>query len=180
MKNILIIVFTILFSNMIFCQDKIITKHGNITFFSNSPAEDIKAENNQVLSIIDKKTGDIAITVLMKSFVFEKSLMQEHFNENYVESDKFPKAFFKGKINNFKELDKNEQIVTIDGDLTIHGVTRKVQVKGKIINSDKNLSLKGDFKVNVADFKIKIPAIVQDNIAKTLKISFDLNYNPYK
>jgi polyisoprenoid-binding protein YceI len=106
--------------------------------------------------------------------------MQEHFNENYVESDKFPKASFKGKILNYIKSDKQEQIVTIDGDLNIHGVTKKVQIKGKIINSGNSSSLTGNFNVNVADYKIKIPSIVANNIAKIIKVSFDFDYKPYK
>jgi hypothetical protein len=180
MKKLQILLFTILFVNFTYSQEKMITKQGYISFFSNSVVEDIKAENNQALSIIDQVTGDIAITLLMKSFIFEKSLMQEHFNENYVESDKFPKASFKGKILNYIKSDKQEQIVTIDGDLNIHGVTKKVQIKGKIINSGNSSSLTGNFNVNVADYKIKIPSIVANNIAKIIKVSFDFDYKPYK
>jgi YceI-like domain len=180
MKKLQILLFTILYVNFTYSQEKMITKQGYISFLSNSAIEEIKAENNQALCIMDKATGDIAITLLMKSFVFEKSLMQEHFNENYVESDKFPKASFKGKILNLNKLDKQEQIVTIDGDLTIHGVTKKVQIKGKVINSENSLSLAGSFNVNVADYKIEIPSIVANNIAKTIKVNFDFDYKPFK
>jgi len=179
MKKLQFFLCSILFMNFTYSQEKMITKQGYISFFSNSVVEDIEAKNNQVLSIIDKKTGEIVIIVLMKSFVFKKSLMQEHFNENYVESNKFPKATFKGKINNLEAVSKQE-IVTINGDLTIHGITKKVQVKSKIINSEDKISLTGDFDEAIEDFNIKIPSIVRNNIAKIIKINFDFNYTPYK
>lgn len=90
-------------------QDKYLTKNGTIIFFSKTPIEDITAENNQVLSIIDENNGNMAISILMKSFLFKKALMQEHFNENYVESDKFPKATFKGEILNFKAINNTSE-----------------------------------------------------------------------
>ena len=86
-----------------YSQDKYITKEGYISFFSHTIVEDIKADNFQVLSVIDTKNGDIAIQLLMKSFIFKKALMQEHFNDSYVESYKYPKGTFRGKIENFSE-----------------------------------------------------------------------------
>lgn len=180
MKLLYILLFSCLFYNTSQGQEKFITKQGYTSFFSHSPAEDIKADNNQVLSIIDTSTGDIAISILMKSFLFEKSLMQEHFNENYVESDKYPKALFRGKILNINELDKEKQTVTIAGDLTIHGVTQNIQTQAEIIKKEENISLNGNFPVTVADFNIKIPRVVIKNIAKTIKITFEFDHKPYK
>jgi len=180
MKLLYILLFSCLFYNTSQGQEKFITKQGYTSFFSHSPAEDIKADNNQVLSIIDTSTGDIAISILMKSFLFEKSLMQEHFNENYVESDKYPKALFRGKILNINELGKKKQTVTIAGDLTIHGVTQNIQTQAEIIKKEENISLNGNFPVTVADFNIKIPRVVIKNIAKTIKITFELDHKPYK
>ena len=180
MKLLYILLFSCLFYNTSQGQEKFITKQGYTSFFSHSPAEDIKADNNQVLSIIDTSTGDIAISILMKSFLFEKSLMQEHFNENYVESDKYPKALFRGKILNINELGKKKQTVTIAGDLTIHGVTQNIQTQAEIIKKEDNISLNGNFPVTVADFNIKIPRVVIKNIAKTIKVTFEFDHKPYK
>ncbi len=161
-------------------QEKFLTKQGYTSFFSSSPVEDIKADNNQVLSIIETSTGTIAIAILMKSFLFEKSLMQEHFNENYIESDKYPKATFKGQILNFGALDQNEQMVTVQGDLTIHGVTKKMKTQAKISKTEESISLKGSFPVKVADYDIKIPSVVMNNIAETIEVTFKLDHQPYK
>ncbi|MFD2562380.1 YceI family protein [Aquimarina rubra] len=180
MKTINILLFSLLCSAVTFGQGKFLTKQGYTSFFSSSPVEDIKAENNQVLSIIDTSTGSIAISILMKSFMFEKSLMQEHFNENYVESDKYPKAIFKGKIVDFKNISGKEQEVSIVGDITIHGVTKKLETRGKINKTEGSITLTGDFPVKVADFEIEIPSVVVNNIAETIKVTFELDHKPYK
>ncbi|GAA4278611.1 hypothetical protein GCM10022259_33360 [Aquimarina mytili] len=168
--------FTIVVSG----QERFLTKQGYTSFFSSAPVEDIKADNNQVLSIIDTSTGTIAIAILMKSFMFEKSLMQEHFNENYVESDKYPKAKFKGQILNFNSLDQNEQEVTIDGNITIHGVTQKLETLAKITRTTDHISVQGSFPLKIADFNIKIPSVVVNNIAEIVEVSFALDHKPYK
>lgn len=180
MKSLNILLIAFLFFNFSHGQEKFITKQGYASFFSQSPLEDIKADNNQVLSIIDVSTGDIGIAILMKSFMFEKSLMQEHFNENYVESDKYPKATFKGQILNFKEIDPEESMVTVEGDLTIHGVSKPIQTQAKMVRTEKNTKLNGSFSVDVKDFDIKIPAVVANNIAKTIEVTFELDHQPYK
>ena len=178
MKYILSVLVCFLLINNLKAQDRYLTKQGTISFFSHSPVEDIEAVNNQVLSIVDIETGDVAISVLMKSFMFEKSLMQEHFNENYVESDKFPKAKFKGKIIDFENLE-NKNKVSIQGDLTIHGITKEVKVDANIEIDNDNLVLNGVFTVLVADYQIKIPSVVKNNIAKTIEITFSLNHKKY-
>ncbi|MGB5665624.1 MAG: YceI family protein [Maribacter sp.] len=161
-------------------QDKYLTKDGFVTFFSHSIVEDIKADNNQVLSVIDTETGKIAIQLLMRSFMFEKSLMREHFNENYVESYKYPKATFSGEIKNYNELNKENRETEIVGLLTVHGEVKEISTKVNVDISEDEIILTGDFKVDVADFNIKIPAIVANNIAKTIKVSFELHHKPYK
>jgi len=179
MKTFYIFIFTFLIINQLEAQDKFFTKEGYISFFSHSLVEDIKADNNQVLSIIDAKTGKIAIQLLMRSFQFKKALMQEHFNENYIESYKYPKATFSGEIKNFDQLDNQVTETEIVGILTVRGIKKKVSVKVKIEISSEKILLTGNFKVNVADFDIKIPAIVVNNIAKTIKVSFELHHKPY-
>jgi polyisoprenoid-binding protein YceI len=161
-------------------QDKFLTKEGYVSFFSHSVVEDIKADNNQVLSVIDTVTGKIAIQMLMRSFMFKKALMQEHFNENYVESYKFPKALFSGEILNFSEISQENNVTEIVGTLTVHGEEKKISTKVNVEIRADGILLKGDFNVDVADFKIKIPAIVANNIAKTIKVTFELDHKPYK
>ncbi len=181
-KSILLLLSALLFIisiNKIIAQDKFFTKSGSVSFFSYTLVEDIKADNNQVLSIINTGNGKIVIKMLMRSFHFKKALMQEHFNENYIESYKFPKAIFKGVIKNFSKLEKKD-VAKIEGILTIRGVSKKISTVAKITQSNRKIILKGKFKVRVADFDIRIPTVVSKNISKTIIISFELNHKLYK
>ena len=180
MKTIYTIFICVLFVSFTNAQDRYLTKNGSITFFSSAPMEDIKADNNQVLSIVDASSGKMAISILMKSFMFKKALMQEHFNENYVESDKYPKSTFKGKVLNFDALNESSTKAKVKGSLTIHGVSKEVTIEANISKKSDVINIEGEFFVNVADFNIKIPAVVVNNIAKKIKVSFKLNHTPYK
>ena len=158
---------------------KYFTREGKVSFFSEAPLENIEAHNSKATSVMDASNGRMEFAVLIKAFQFEKALMQEHFNENYMESDKYPKATFKGNIMNFEsiELDKDgEYTVTVQGDLTIHGETKSIESPGKIIVKDGHISADSTFDVTVADFKIEIPSIVRDNIAKTVTIKIAVDY----
>ncbi len=179
MKQFYFILFTVLLAHQAFSQDKYLTKEGYVSFFSHSLVEDIKANNNQVLSIIDTKTGEIAIQLLMKSFSFKKALMQEHFNENYVESHKYPKAKFIGEIINFTDLNEQINETEIRGTLSVHGEEKEITTIAIVDIQAEEIIITGEFTVEVADFKIKIPSIVINNIAKTIKISFELHHKPY-
>jgi hypothetical protein len=161
-------------------QERYLTKDGKVTFFSKAPIEDITAGNDQVLSIIDTNKGAMAISILMKSFLFEKALMQEHFNENYVESDKFPKATFKGTILNFSNISSAPSKFQVRGILTIHGESKEITIEGLFSKTGSGITATGDFTINLDDFKVKIPAIVAKNIAKNIKISFDFNHQPFQ
>lgn len=179
MRGFYCIIFGFLLVNAANAQDKYFTKEGYISFFSHSIVEDIKADNNQVLSIIDTKTGKIAIQLLMRSFMFEKALMREHFNENYVESDIYPKAKFLGEIENFSALNDTLSELEIVGKLGIHGREKDIRTTANVkIESDK-IILIGEFDVKVADYDIKIPALVKNNISKTIKVRFELHHKPY-
>jgi polyisoprenoid-binding protein YceI len=156
---------------------KYITKNGYIKFFSDAPLEKIEAHNRQVNAALDATTGDFVFKVLMKSFEFEKALMQEHFNENYVESDKYPNATFLGKITNIKGIAFEKDGVypaTVDGKLTIHGVTKPVSVKGTFEVKQGKVRGKATFQILLADYSISIPGAVVNNISKSVEISVDL------
>lgn len=179
-KITLIIIFSVIIQNAV-AQQKYFTNKGYISFFSHTSVEDIKAASNQVLSIIDFENGEIAISILMKSFHFEKALMQEHFNENYVESNKYPKAIFSGKILNYENILNQEQSVAeIQGKLTIKDVTKEVFIEAKVIMETGKITLKGKFMVTVADYNIKIPAVVRRNIAEEVEVTYNLIHEPYK
>lgn len=164
------------------CQaQKFITKTGSISFFSHTPVEDIKADNNQVASIVDIQTGEVVFNVLIKSFVFEKALMQEHFNENYMESDKFPKSSFKGKIDNLEAIDFGKDgsyPASVTGEITIHGVTRPHKTTGEIEVKNGKVFIKSHFKVLPADFNIEIPSVVSEKIAKAIEVTVNTSYEP--
>ncbi len=156
---------------------RFITKNGHIKFYSETPVETIEAHNQQVNSALDSQTGDFVFKVLMKSFEFEKALMQEHFNENYIESDKFPNATFKGKVMNLNEIDltKNgEYTAIVDGELTIHGVTNKVKEKGIFVVEGDKVSGNAVFIVKPSDYDIRIPKTVINNIAEEIEVTVDV------
>lgn len=161
-------------------QNQFIARQGQISFFSYTSVENIEAKNNQVLSILDIEKQEIAISMLMRAFVFKKDLMYEHFNESYIESDLHPKANFEGKIIDFDKKTKETQTKIIRGKLSIHGITKKVDIKSTIENSDNNYTISGEFDVQVKDFQIKIPPILSSNIAKTISIKFNFQYQPYE
>ena len=157
---------------------KYMTKNGNIKFYSETPIETIEATNNQVNAALDSQTGDLVFKVLIKSFQFEKALMQEHFNENYMESDKFPNSTFVGKVTNLTAVDFSKEKsyeTTIEGDLTIHGVTKKISEKGTFtVKAGDKIHGISKFNVKPADYSIKIPGAVVKNIAETIEVTVDI------
>jgi hypothetical protein len=158
---------------------KFIARNGHVWFFSHTPVEDIEAHNRQVVSILDPANGTIEFSMLIKAFEFEKKLMQEHFNENYMESDKYPKASFSGKINNLKDIDfskDGDYKALVAGDLTIHDVTRKVDTEGTIRIKSGVPHVTAKFIVNPEDHKITIPAVVKNNIAREIDVNVDVSY----
>jgi len=180
MKRILVLIvitFVFLATN----AQKYMTRNGYIGFYSHTPIEDIKADNNQVASILDISTGEIVFQVLIKSFHFERALMEEHFNENYLESEKFPKSTFKGKIVNISEVDfskPGKYDVSVEGDLYIHDVTNKITVRGTLEIVSGGINANSKFNLTPEDYKINIPGVVRDNIAKTIEVTVTLTYTP--
>ena len=178
-KAIFILPFLILPCFLLSAQ-KLYTKNGSVSFFSASPLENISANNNQVMSVLTLPTGDLQFSVLIKSFHFKKSLMEEHFNENYMESDKYPKASFKGKINDLSKANFTKDgvyTVEVSGDLTMHGVTNKISTPGTITVRSGVITAAADFKLKLADYKISIPKIVKDNIAEVIDIKLSCLYD---
>lgn len=155
---------------------KYITTEGNISFFSSTPFEDIKAENKKVIAILDVQTGEIAVSCIMRLFRFERSLMEEHFNENYVESDKYPKATLKGKMVDPEVLsNKNvEQETEVEGIMTIHGVSQPFRTKIRVTPSHEQILVKSEFEVSPSDYNIKIPQIVRTKIAEKIQVKVNM------
>ncbi|GEM54103.1 hypothetical protein FB1_03240 [Flavobacterium branchiophilum NBRC 15030 = ATCC 35035] len=158
------------------------TRNGEIKFEASMPAfEEIAAKNNSASCILDESNGEIAVLVLIKSFKFKVPLMEEHFNENYMESSQFPKATFKGKINNYAGAKStSNKLYEVEGDLTIHGVTKHVKTKLTVTNSGDRTQLMGNLTVKPQDYKIEIPSIVRGKIAENVKISLNFNLEQKK
>lgn len=171
MKKILVLAAFAFAAINTFAQVKYLTRTGHVSFFSDAALEDIEAHNHQTTALLDASTGKLAYKVPIKSFEFQKALMQEHFNENYLHSDKFPEATFDGTIEDISKVDFNKSgtyKVTVKGKLTIHGVTKDVSVPGEVIvdAAGKKVTTKANFNIALADYGIKNDKVqkIADNI----------------
>ncbi|MEQ9439189.1 MAG: YceI family protein [Cyclobacteriaceae bacterium] len=149
-----------------------------VSFYSEAPLENIEAVTVDAQSAFDSSSGEVAFLIPIRGFQFEKALMQEHFNENYLESEKYPNATFEGELEGFQPDISEEQTVTAKGKLTIHGVTREVEVPGTIQPANGNWEMQATFPISVADYKIKIPKVVFYNIAETVDVTVQFTYQP--
>lgn len=178
-RTFVLIIFTVLALSV--SAQKYMTKTGFIGFYSHTSMEDITADNNQVAGIVDISTGELVFQVLIKSFHFERALMEEHFNENYMESEKFPKSSFKGKITNLASMDLKKvgtYDVVAEGQLTIRDVTKPVTVKGTLEVTATGLNANAKFKIVPEDYNIAIPGVVREKIAKDLEVTVIMKYSP--
>ncbi|WP_255593747.1 YceI family protein [Pontibacter sp. HSC-14F20] len=182
MKLLLLGIALLLYTSAdVVAQERFFTKTGHIWFFSDALLEDIEAHNRKVVSVIDLSTGEMVFSVPMKEFKFRKSLMQTHFNENYVESDKYPKATFKGKITNKEILDITRDAayeVRVKGVLSIHGKDKAIDTVGTLEVKGGRLYGKSTFTVTPREFDIVIPRLVRNNIARRIDITVDILYAP--
>lgn len=155
---------------------KYYTKSGQISFdaTSSSSPEKIEGVNRSAICVVDSKTGNLQLAVLMKGFAFERALMEEHFNENYVESTKYPKAEFKGEIKDISKVDFTKDgtyTVKVKGQLSLHGVSNEVEAEGKIKVQGGKISAQTEFSVKLSDYKVSVPGLVADKVAKVAKIN---------
>ena len=182
-KNLLAFAALVLFTTAVNAQDRYFTKTGTIAFFSKASLEDIEAKNKTVTAVLDTKSGAVQFSVQMKGFEFEKKLMQEHFNENYMESGKYPKADFKGAVANNSSVNYSKDgsyNVTVKGKMTIHGVTKDVEAPGTIKVSAGKIEATSTFNILLADYNISIPSVVKDKISNSIKITVDTKLEPLK
>lgn len=177
MKKIIILLVIVLATTTFANAQKYMTKAGTIKFFSETPMEKIEATNRQVNSALDFSTGNFVFKVLIRGFEFEKALMQEHFNENYMESEKFPNSTFNGKITNIKDVNLGKDgvyKVVVEGDLSMHGVTNKVKVNGTVEVKGGKVLGKAVFNVSPKDYNISIPKAVINNIAEAIQVDVNV------
>jgi polyisoprenoid-binding protein YceI len=174
----LALIFVVITTAQVYSQKSELQK-GKVTFFSEAPLENITATTEEVGGIIDISKNQLAFSIKVNTFRFDKSLMQEHFNEKYLESDKYPKATFTGSIKNFRSNQKGEQTVLAVGKLTIHGITKEVSIPGKIeMNNRKEVHINSKFKVRLEDYSIERPKLVWQNLADEVEVSVDFTFSP--
>jgi polyisoprenoid-binding protein YceI len=180
-KRVWIISLCLFVAATVQAQGRYFTKTGRISFYSNAPLEDIEAVNKTASAVLDAKTGQIQFAVLMKGFAFKKALMQEHFNENYVESHKYPKAEFRGSIVNNSEVNYTKDgtyAVRAKGQLSLHGVTRDIEVPATLQVQGGKIEGNATFPVRVADYRITIPSLMKDKISNTVNITVQVKLDP--
>ena len=179
MKPLVFSLFVVMHCITTGAQDRLLTRNGSISFYSRTPLENIEAKTQTAVSVMDKKTGQIEFSVLVKSFTFEKALMQEHFNEDYLESDKFPKSTFKGHIEDIDKVsfDKDgKYTVSVAGELTMHGQSQKLTTPVTFTILKGVALADAQFDIALSDYKVAIPSLVKDKISKTVKIAIRLSY----
>jgi polyisoprenoid-binding protein YceI len=173
MKKIMLAALLVCLTGSLYAQ-KYMTRTGQVSFFSHTKLENIDAINNEASAILDSKTGAIVLQASIKSFKFERALMEEHFNENYMESDKYPRADFSGTITNISTVNfakDGSYNVSVHGKLTMHGVTKEVTVPAVIVIKAGAVTGQAKFKIVPGDYNVKIPSVVENKIDKEITIS---------
>ena len=152
-----------------------------ISFYSHSPIEDIKAANKVTKPMLNTSTGDVQMKIDVKEFIFSKPLMQEHFNEEYLETEKYPYAVFKGKINEKVDFTKSgDTKVTVTGKFSIHGVELDKTIDGLVSIDGNTIIISSKFMIHVADYKIKVPSLYVANIAEDVEVKLNASLEPFK
>ncbi len=183
MQKILVVLAVIAFGATPVLAQKYFTRDGKVQFNSDTPMEKIEAKNRTATAVLDAATGNVEFAVLVKGFQFAKALMQEHFNENYMESDKYPKAIFKGTVANMSEINvakDGNYNAKVKGKLTMHGVTKDIEIPGTVKVAGGKLDVASTFNVSCSDYNIAIPSVVKDNIAKEIKVVVNATLQPLK
>lgn len=179
MKKIIVIFVSVIIGNALFAQ-KLVTRTGEIKFDASMPnLVEIAGTNDKVSSIFEQATGRLVALALVKEFKFKSPLMEEHFNENYMESSKFTNAKFDGKLVNFdaSKLTNAKTAYEVEGDLTIHGVTKKVKTKVYLMLISGKIVATGIFTVHAQDYGVEIPSLVKEKFAEQIKVSFNFSYD---
>jgi len=180
MKKI-IAIFLIFFIASAAYSQAYITRNGNISFYSHTSLEDIKAQNNEAVSVLNVTTGDIEFKVAIKSFHFPKTSMEDHFNkDDYMASEKYPKAGFKGTIANISSVNFSKDgtyTVSVAGNLTIRDVTKPVSAQGTITVKGGSITVTSTFKIKRKDYNVIGESFVQNKIAEDIEININCQYD---
>ena len=180
LKKIFVLILVVV-SVGAFAQGKFIAKNAYISFYSSTPMEDILGESNEAVTILDSENGEVLFQAIMTTFHFKRALMEEHFNENYMESSKFPKTKFKGKIEGFSKdmLKAPVANIKITGQFNVHGVEKTITVPGTLGIENGKLVATSKFKVTPEDYGILIPSLVREKIGKEMDVTVKASYMPY-
>lgn len=158
-----------------------LSKSCEISFFSEAPLENIEAKNTTPAPVLSTSTGDIQVKIPIQGFIFKNALMQEHFNENYMETEKFSNAVFKGKINEKIDYTVNgKNDISVTGKLEMHGVTKEITIKGTLTVSEGKIILDAKFNIHIADYKIEVPSMYVKNIAEDVTVTVQSTLEPFK
>ena len=180
MKKIILSIIAILLISHSYSQDLFLAKNVLVGFYSKTPLEDIEAESKIGYGVMQLGKKELNFTIKVNSFNFPRPLMQEHFNENYMESDKYPNASFKGKINEEYNLTADGVYkVTATGKLEMHGVEKERTIDGVLTVKNGQIALVSSFKVKCVDHKIDIPKVVIAKIADEVTVSVNGTFNPF-
>ena len=177
MKSIILIVLLFISTSVV--GQKYISEKSNIVFFSSALLEDIEERNEKAKSVFNADNGDIVFSIPVNQFQFAKSLMQEHFNEKYMESDKYPTTIFKGKVLDFEKGSENNNVWT-EGELEIHGVKRNVKIQGNLIFKGERVIIESKFIVKLEDYEIEIPKLLFQKIAEEVEVTVNFEYKRYE
>jgi hypothetical protein len=183
MKNNILIFAIILLASTVVSAQKYFTRTADVKFFSEAPTENIEADNSQVTCILNTENGELAFSVQLMGFHFEKALMEEHFNENYVESHKYPKSTFKGKILDFDKIDikkDSKHNIIVEGEMSLHGETKSIKADGELSVAGEKILLSSKFELKIEDYKIDIPTAVINKIAESIEVSMKATLTEYK
>ena len=173
----LLLPFLLLAVTIAFGQSKYMTKSGSMSFEASQPSfEPIEATHSAVSALLNADTGELAVLALVRGFRFPLALMEEHFNENYIESHQYPKTSFRGSILNFDSnaLSNQPRTVQLTGELSMHGVTKPISVPATITQSDEQITLTSSFSVKTSDFGIEIPSLVRKQIDENVQVEVSL------
>lgn len=174
MRILLVLLF--LLTTVYAKSQKYTLEKSTVLFFSEAAIENIKANNTKSTSIFNSENGEIVFSIPIKEFEFEKALMKEHFNEKYLESDKYPKALFQGKLVGLDSGKVGQQEVKAVGKITIHGIGHDMEILGTVEFSRSTMTARAKFKIHLADFKIKIPQLLWQNIAEDVEVTVEFIY----
>jgi polyisoprenoid-binding protein YceI len=175
MKKLVLLIVSLLFTNLVFAQ-KYLSKTGKVTFEASVPLfEDVFAQDDNNVGVINADTGDFASVSVVKNFHFKTKLMEEHFNESYAETGKYPKTTFTGKIVNFdkNKLSASPQKYTVQGTLNFHGVDKAVTSAAAIYSKDGKIYMQGNFVAKAADYKVTIPKMVMKKVAESVNVQYN-------